>query len=213
MKHSLRTAVAIAALTVAGHAQAATFNLNLTGALANGNTNTFTSGPDTFRTWQLSLNGFGNTVFLNAGDTVNATVTLDGAFTVPGSNEMFIGFDLLGDFLPVGASNNGSMTFFSFSGPTGLSNNTVGTNCGNCLSSIAFLGAQGPVTFNQIQTSFTIDTLTTVDFPAYGAQLSYQLRDMTSAVPEPATWAMMLIGFGLVGAAMRRGTRVRVTYA
>jgi PEP-CTERM motif len=25
-----------------------------------------------------------------------------------------------------------------------------------------------------------------------------------SAVPEPATWAMMLLGFGLVGAAIRR---------
>ncbi|QMW24460.1 PEP-CTERM sorting domain-containing protein [Sandaracinobacteroides saxicola] len=30
-------------------------------------------------------------------------------------------------------------------------------------------------------------------------------NDITgSAVPEPATWAMMIIGFGLVGSAMRR---------
>ena len=28
--------------------------------------------------------------------------------------------------------------------------------------------------------------------------------DSGSAVPEPATWAMMIAGFGLVGAAMRR---------
>jgi hypothetical protein len=27
-----------------------------------------------------------------------------------------------------------------------------------------------------------------------------------AAVPEPATWAMMIMGFGLVGAAMRRRT-------
>jgi PEP-CTERM motif len=34
------------------------------------------------------------------------------------------------------------------------------------------------------------------------------------AVPEPATWAMMLVGFGLVGAGMRRRRqKVRVTYA
>lgn len=34
------------------------------------------------------------------------------------------------------------------------------------------------------------------------------------AVPEPATWAMMIAGFGLTGAAMRRRkTRVAVTYA
>ncbi|MBT9472342.1 MAG: PEPxxWA-CTERM sorting domain-containing protein [Phenylobacterium sp.] len=27
---------------------------------------------------------------------------------------------------------------------------------------------------------------------------------VSSAVPEPATWAMMIMGFGLVGSAMRR---------
>ena len=32
-------------------------------------------------------------------------------------------------------------------------------------------------------------------------------------VPEPATWAMLLSGFGFVGAAMRRRSRVTVTYA
>jgi hypothetical protein len=36
---------------------------------------------------------------------------------------------------------------------------------------------------------------------------------IASGVPEPATWAMMLAGFGLVGGALRRGQagRVRVT--
>lgn len=33
------------------------------------------------------------------------------------------------------------------------------------------------------------------------------------AVPEPATWAMMLGGFGLIGAVSRRRTRATVTYA
>jgi hypothetical protein len=34
-----------------------------------------------------------------------------------------------------------------------------------------------------------------------------------NAVPEPATWAMMLGGFGLLGAASRRRARTIVTYA
>jgi hypothetical protein len=34
---------------------------------------------------------------------------------------------------------------------------------------------------------------------------------VTSAVPEPATWAMMLIGFGAVGFSMRRRQRVALT--
>ncbi|MBL9069908.1 MAG: PEPxxWA-CTERM sorting domain-containing protein [Sphingopyxis sp.] len=38
---------------------------------------------------------------------------------------------------------------------------------------------------------------------------------LQSAVPEPATWATMLLGFGLIGGGMRyrRRQRVRVTYA
>ncbi len=33
----------------------------------------------------------------------------------------------------------------------------------------------------------------------------------SSAVPEPATWAMMLVGFGMVGFAMRKRSNVRTT--
>ena len=39
--------------------------------------------------------------------------------------------------------------------------------------------------------------------------------DAVSAIPEPATWAMMMLGFGFMGAAMRRtrATTLRVRYA
>ncbi len=35
----------------------------------------------------------------------------------------------------------------------------------------------------------------------------------SNGVPEPAAWAMMLAGFGLVGSAMRRREKLAVTYA
>ncbi|MEO6715907.1 MAG: PEPxxWA-CTERM sorting domain-containing protein [Novosphingobium sp.] len=38
-------------------------------------------------------------------------------------------------------------------------------------------------------------------------------RDVGGAVPEPATWAMMLLGIGMVGASMRRRQKVAVRYA
>ncbi|WP_375420282.1 PEPxxWA-CTERM sorting domain-containing protein [uncultured Sphingomonas sp.] len=47
---------------------------------------------------------------------------------------------------------------------------------------------------------------------ANGAPHGFLLTPV-QAVPEPATWALMLVGFGLVGAAMRRRSAVRVTYA
>jgi hypothetical protein len=34
-----------------------------------------------------------------------------------------------------------------------------------------------------------------------------------NAVPEPATWGMMILGFGMVGGAMRRRAKISVTYA
>jgi hypothetical protein len=40
-----------------------------------------------------------------------------------------------------------------------------------------------------------------------------EYRTLTGAVPEPATWGMMVLGFGLVGAAARRRRGVRVRYA
>jgi hypothetical protein len=45
--------------------------------------------------------------------------------------------------------------------------------------------------------------------------LRWELAPLSGAVPEPATWAMMIAGFGLVGGAMRRkrGQTVKVGYA
>lgn len=37
--------------------------------------------------------------------------------------------------------------------------------------------------------------------------------DQVAAVPEPASWAMLIAGFGLVGGAMRRQPKARITYA
>jgi len=45
----------------------------------------------------------------------------------------------------------------------------------------------------------------TLNDPGYSNSVLYTTG--TPAVPEPATWAMMLLGFGGVGAAMRRGRK------
>lgn len=45
---------------------------------------------------------------------------------------------------------------------------------------------------------------------SYTGQFAY---GTAASVPEPAAWAMMIAGFGLVGAAMRRRTAMKVSYA
>lgn len=47
----------------------------------------------------------------------------------------------------------------------------------------------------------------------FGAGSSAVLYTTGGVVPEPAAWALMITGFGMVGAAMRRRTKVQVTYA
>lgn len=40
-----------------------------------------------------------------------------------------------------------------------------------------------------------------------GQEHAFYLTDGVGAVPEPGTWAMMMLGFGMAGAAVRRGKR------
>jgi hypothetical protein len=60
-------------------------------------------------------------------------------------------------------------------------------------------------------------TIASVSFTVNGdgIQEVRQIRvgPAVAAVPEPATWAMMLGGFGLIGAASRRRVRTSVTFA
>lgn len=47
---------------------------------------------------------------------------------------------------------------------------------------------------------------------SYGGKVIYT-KGAGAAVPEPATWALLIAGFGLVGGALRSRRQVRVTYA
>lgn len=42
-------------------------------------------------------------------------------------------------------------------------------------------------------------------------QYSFTIGTLAAAVPEPASWAMMVAGFGLMGFALRRPSRARIT--
>jgi len=62
-------------------------------------------------------------------------------------------------------------------------------------------------------TAGQLNTLTVTGFSrgngAYGGQLSF--IPTAAAVPEPAAWAMMILGMGVVGFAMRRSRKAKVS--
>lgn len=59
------------------------------------------------------------------------------------------------------------------------------------------LGQQGRVTYD-----FGNTKLASITFSSDRA--AFEIDDIVAAAPEPATWLMMILGFGLVGGALRR---------
>ncbi|UAJ11858.1 PEPxxWA-CTERM sorting domain-containing protein [Polymorphobacter megasporae] len=47
--------------------------------------------------------------------------------------------------------------------------------------------------------------------PNYQMKSSQILQNYLNTVPEPSTWALLIAGFGFVGAAMRRRVATAVT--
>lgn len=140
----------------------------------------------------VSLDGFGNcctdifTLSLNSLPIYSASFDLGGG----GSNQVL--------FKPVGATET-AISFGFFNG--GIANLSVPLSLGNGSNTLTFAytgAAQG------------------IGDEAWGiSNLVVTGNALNGAVPEPSTWAMMLIGFGALAAAMRRkrGRQVSVTYA
>lgn len=185
---------ALIALPTVG--QATTHTLTLTGDISALTTNNFTAGATFYETGQLALSGFRPFV-MQDGDDVAVTVTITGgAFTLPIRQNMFFGLnfsDILGGLQPTTASANGQFSFNS--GPL------VGAGCGNCTSLISYQSS-APLSFSSLAATgvFNVNS----DYDINSISVSYQADGPAVAVPEPATWALMISGFGMAGAMFRR---------
>jgi len=83
-----------------------------------------------------------------------------------------------------------------------------GTNTGNILAGLLGLNdesatnSHGMVVINQNQDS-AIDSVTFSSLNTSGIN-QFRIDEIAAATPEPAAWLMMIFGFGLVGAQLRR---------
>ena len=130
------------------------------------------------------------------------------------------GFDG-GTFQVTGA---GLFTFGGFDGGSGaLSSQTQTFNVVGLLGGVSLFnttytrnGAFGFQTFAS-NSAASIDrlvfNLSSTNGTSYNVD-NIVVNGIAAAVPEPATWAMMLVGFGLAGSAMRRRKTIgRISYA
>ncbi len=214
MNIALKTALISTALAFAGQAQAATFALTLTGNVGN-----FTNFQQDafglhFDRYFLNLDGLNNdnAITVNQGDQINSVVTLDQLLTIPLSQ---VRTDLLQYLFGSGFSGGGTQvsgTFNFYDGATLVNSFNYASSTSSQLASfaVAFPPNNGSFSFDSFTNDLTIDTL---DQPATLSSTAFNYNLVSNAVPEPASWALMLGGFGLVGSAMRRRARVAVTYA
>ncbi len=98
-------------------------------------------------------------------------------------------------FLMGGLDQYNSVTLnFANSGPVILTGDQI---IGQTLTGGPNYGSFGRVTYDFGGT----DSLTSVVFAS--SQAAFEIDDIAAAVPEPATWGMMILGFGLVGSQLR----------
>lgn len=193
----LKKAILIGALaTMAASAQAATVVGTFAAALSNVQSSTFgiregsvltnAGGFVTGRTGDMSSVALGTAITFSPVTATNGTAvsftssfgsfigTIQDLMADPAPNAV-VSFNALGNFNPSGA-----LTAFE----TGLASLTVSFTQTGALNS----GGQQPA----ISGSFTFASP-----PSIGDGVG-------ATVPEPAAWAMLIAGFGLTGAAMRR---------
>lgn len=193
----LKKTIFIAALaTIAASAQAATVVGTFAAALSDVQSSTFgirdgsvltnAGGFVTSRTGDLSVVALGtplafstvtatNGAALNFASSFGSFIgTIRDLMAVPAPNAV-VSFNALGNFTP-----NGTLSTFD-AGPASLTVSFTQTGALNA-------GGQQPA----ISGSFTFASPPTIG------------DGSGSVVPEPAAWAMLIAGFGMTGAAMRR---------
>lgn len=189
MKKLLAVAV-FAAMSFAAQSQAATLIINSEGKLT-GATDVFASGK------------FYSVTFVDGScASLFSGCDSDSDFPVLGADAVFAAGALFSQVFTGVYDTDPSLT-------NGCSDPTI------CTIYVPYEKPTGPVVRNFTAVNFsgtegiftTLTPLVVTFDTSSDSTLTYAIIRQTGAVPEPGTWTMMLLGFGVIGASMRRRRR------
>ncbi|WP_353200316.1 PEPxxWA-CTERM sorting domain-containing protein [Sandarakinorhabdus sp.] len=152
-------------------------------ALVNGSSNPTNSADPT-----------GGVLTNNYGYKTTTVTKVDGGLFDFISVDLADGFNNMNYFPATGFNRQGGDVLFTFT-----------TGSGSTTQTITIDGIPGLQTFTFNMTGLTsVSYLPQTTFNGYIQADNFVVSAATGAVPEPASWAMLIAGFGLTGAAMRR---------
>lgn len=164
-----------------------------------------------------------NVQFLEVGGNVIATTT--GSFDPTGlfqGGQNNYGGGVNGDLAAFDTTDGFARAYYGLSGPAAFGSDSVFFRSATTFTGtfFGFLGAGGEVrledsylagspivaTTTWLNASFASLHLTTgvYEYTAPSDTITVSIGSGVAAVPEPATWAMLLLGFGVIGGAIRR---------
>jgi hypothetical protein len=142
--------------------------------------------------------------------TANGNADLDPS--APGLYTYSLTFSLAG-FDPASASFSGRFSVDNAVDEIRLNGNLIGSGGACCsFANGGTFGAPTGFVAGDNTLTFTVRNFAQSTGNPSGVRVEF-LQSGANAVPEPAAWALMIAGFGLVGATARRRTRTAVTYA
>lgn len=208
VRNAMKCAVAMVALAaVMGQAQAATYDLNLTGVVANSSYSVVPSGTSEFDFWSLSLDGLSasNPLTVTQGDVLHTTITFDQSVNLAASvYRTHLALILQGSAFPTIDTGTGLTTISLFN--AGSLVVSGGSGCGTS-SQLAVCHELFPpdntaLTFDSATVDFTITSLgqpVTLD----SAIVEAALVNPATPVPEPEVAFLALAGLACVGMTAR----------
>jgi hypothetical protein len=160
--------------------------------------------------------GSGNYLIVNGDTDTNATVWQSGSITLTAGVYTFSAWVANSCCNIPGISTADNLPILTFTGTIGTLSQGLGSGT---------VPLDNPGTWHQIFSTFTVTDTTTGMLTLRNSQNAAQGNDFgvddivlnvgplpVSGVPEAATWGMMVLGFGAIGAASRR-RRTSLTFA